>query len=329
MPHRRLLGKLSHYGINGPILRWIGAFLEDREQGVVVEGRRSPSARVLSGVPQGTVLGPLLFLIHINDLPSVVHSQVRLFADDCLMYRPIYSVDDQSALQRDLSSLERWGDTWGMKFNAKKCQIITLARGRRPFIHFYTLCNHILESVSDAKYLGILVSNDLSWSPHINSVFNRANSTLGVLQRYLRRCPAPLKETAYITLVRSTMEYAAPIWDPHLSKDSHMLENIQRRALVLSKGILELLQVLLRCCRIWAWKTLRTATGTSGWRYCSKSYKAMLECLLRILDLNRQMDGPVRIINTNLEPEEQERTLINTLLHPGPLVNGTDCQPVL
>ena len=102
VPHRHLLGKLSHYGINGPILRWIGAFLEDREQGVVVEGQRSPSARVLSGVPQGTVLGPLLFLIHINDLPSVVHSQVRLFADDCLMYRPIYSVDDQSALQRDL-----------------------------------------------------------------------------------------------------------------------------------------------------------------------------------------------------------------------------------
>ena len=107
VPHRRLLGKLSHYGINGPILRWIGAFLEDREQGLVVEGRRSPSARVLSGVPQSTVLGPLLFLIHINDMPSVVHSQVRLITDDCLMYRPIYSIDDQSALQRDLSSLER------------------------------------------------------------------------------------------------------------------------------------------------------------------------------------------------------------------------------
>ena len=190
VPHRHLLGKLSHYGINGPILRWIKAFLGDREQGVVVEGRRSPSARVLFGVPQGTVLGLLLFLIHINDLPSVVHSQVRLFADDCLMYRPISSIDDQSALQRDLSSLERWGDTWGMKFNAKKYQIITLTWDRRPFIHFYTLCNHILESVSDAKYLGILVSNDLSWSPHISGVFN-ANSTLGFLWRNLRCCPAP------------------------------------------------------------------------------------------------------------------------------------------
>ena len=88
---RRLLGNLSHYGINGLILCRIKAFLEDREQGVVVEGWRSPSARVLSGVPQGTMLGPVLFLIHINDVPSVVHSQVHLFADDCFMNRPIYS----------------------------------------------------------------------------------------------------------------------------------------------------------------------------------------------------------------------------------------------
>ena len=122
MPHRRLLGNLSHYGINGPILCWIEAFLKDRDQGVVVEGRRSPAMRVLSGILQGTVLGPLLFLIHINDLPSIVHSQVRLLADNCLMYCPIYSVDDQSVYQRDLASLERWGDTWGMMVNSIKCQ---------------------------------------------------------------------------------------------------------------------------------------------------------------------------------------------------------------
>ena len=82
MPHKRLLGKLSFYGIKGPILSWIEAFLVDRIQSVVVEGCRSPLGRVQSGVPQGTVLGPLLFLLHINDLPSVVNSTIRLFADD-------------------------------------------------------------------------------------------------------------------------------------------------------------------------------------------------------------------------------------------------------
>jgi len=123
VPHRRLLGKLSLYGINGPILRWIEAFLTDRVQRVVVEEFRSPEGKVLSGVPQGTVLGPLLFLLHINDLPSVITSQIRLFADDCLIYCPIRSSADCEALQRDLDSLERWSSAWGMKFNTKKVKL--------------------------------------------------------------------------------------------------------------------------------------------------------------------------------------------------------------
>ena len=100
-----MLGKLSIYGINGPILRWTEAFLVDRVQGVVVEGFRSQEDEVLSGVPQGTVLGPILFLLHINDIPSVVTSQVRLFAGDCLLYRPILSSAHRVALQRVLDSL--------------------------------------------------------------------------------------------------------------------------------------------------------------------------------------------------------------------------------
>jgi len=236
VPHRRLLGKLSHYGIQGPVLRWIESFLIGREQRVVVDGHASASCSVLSGVPQGTVLGPLLFLLFINDLPSVVDSQVRLFADDCLLYRPVGSMEDQAALQSDLASLERWGDAWGMHFNAKKCQIMTISRGRSHLVYFYSLSGHTLESVQEAKYLGITLSNSLSWSPHVDSIYSRANSTLGFLRRNLRRCPSQLKETAYITLIRSVLEYAAPIWDPILSKDVYKLENIQRRAVRFIKG---------------------------------------------------------------------------------------------
>ena len=152
------------------------------------------------------------------------------------MYRPIASEADQVSLQRDLTALERWGETWDMKFNAQKCQIMTIAQGRRRLSHFYTLCGHILESVQEAKYLGIIISDELSWSPHVNSVFNRANSTLGFLRRNLRRCPAALKETSYLTLIRSVMEYAAPIWDPHLQKDINLLESVQRRAARFIKG---------------------------------------------------------------------------------------------
>ena len=127
---------------------------------MVVEGRRSSTVPVDSGVPQGTVLGPLLFLLHINDLPSVVSSQVRLFADDCLMYLPIRSQADQDRFQRDLAALERWGDAWG-RFNAKKCYVMRISRSRSPFTRFYQLCNVVLQEVDSAKYLGITLTNEL------------------------------------------------------------------------------------------------------------------------------------------------------------------------
>jgi hypothetical protein len=120
VPHQRLLAKLDHYGIKGEIKCWIGEFLTNRSQRVTVEGEFSKTVHVDSGVPQGTVLGPLLFLLHINDLPDQVASQVRLFADDCLMYRSIKSEQDHLAFQEDLISLENWAEKWGMKFNATK-----------------------------------------------------------------------------------------------------------------------------------------------------------------------------------------------------------------
>ena len=129
-------------------------------------------------------------------------------------------------------------------------------------------------------------------------------------------CP-PFKEAAYITLVRPIiMEYTAPIWDPHLSKDTHMLDNIQRRATRFIKGDLRTSASVTKILQELAWKILRTATGISGWLYCLKLFKAVLECPPRILDLNRQMDGPVQTININLELEEKE--LIHITIHMRP-----------
>ena len=124
VPHRKLLHKLDHYGIRGPLHRWLSSFLCKRQMRVVVGGEYSRCATVDSGVPQGTVLGPLLFLCHINDLPDCVKSQVRLFADDCLLYRTIKSQKDHLILQNDLSELDKWAKSWGMRFNAKKCYIL-------------------------------------------------------------------------------------------------------------------------------------------------------------------------------------------------------------
>ena len=136
VPHQRFLHKLDHYGTRGPTLLWIQNFLTTRTQKVVVvDGSFSDTAHVGSGVPQGTVLGPILFLCYINDLPSSVSSDVRLFADDCLLYRPIKSKDDQKKLQEDLTKLERWADIWGMKFNPSKCSVLRVKRPRAKKNH--------------------------------------------------------------------------------------------------------------------------------------------------------------------------------------------------
>ena len=145
----RLLNKLRLYGISGPILQWIDMFLSGRSQNVTVDGCFSSKTAVTSGVPQGTVLVPLLFLLFINDLPTVLDpsTRCRLFADDCLVYRVINSIDDQLQLQKDLAALEKWSHQWGMHFNAKKCNVMTISR-RKPLDKFYQLNNTILDRVS-------------------------------------------------------------------------------------------------------------------------------------------------------------------------------------
>ena len=147
VPHRRLLNKLKLYSISGPTHNWIRAFLTGRTQSVVVEGSKSISSPVTSGVPQGSILGPLLFLLFINDLPSVLDpaTRCRLFADDCLVYRDIRTIEDQIQLQRDLYALETWGTQWGMSFSVDKCNIMTIARQTTPQVYLYQLNNQVLK----------------------------------------------------------------------------------------------------------------------------------------------------------------------------------------
>ena len=230
VPHDRLLTKLQHMGITSTTNAWIKGFLTNRSQKVVVDGVSSTAADVVSGVPQGSVLGPLLFLCHINDLPNRVKSQVRMFTDDCLLYRQIKSEEDHNILQNDLAELEQWAQMWGMSFNPIKCYVMTVGRGRKLSTRIYDLCDHPLEQVDKNPYLGVLLSQDKKWAPHINKICKKANGTLGFLRRNLRTCPTKLKETAYISLVRSTLEYSCTIWDPHLKKDIKAIEAVQRRA---------------------------------------------------------------------------------------------------
>ena len=130
--HSKLIWKLHNYGIRSDVLSWIRAFLGDRAQQVVVGGEESDTVPVTSGVPQGSVLGPILFLIYINDLPDNVKSQVRLFADDTAMYLTMEGADDSSVLQQDLDRLSVWESDWDMEFNPSKCQVVQVTGSKNP-----------------------------------------------------------------------------------------------------------------------------------------------------------------------------------------------------
>jgi hypothetical protein len=165
-------------------------------------------------------------------MPAHVHpdTRCRLFADDSLLYRVVDTLADQIQLQEDLRKLEKWADDWGMVFNPSKCYVMSINKGRSHQPKLYELCGVILKSVHHEKYLGVILTQDLTWRAHINKISTKANQKLGFIKRNLKGSPQDLKRLAYISLVRSGMEYASVIWDPHLSKDKDTLEKIQRRA---------------------------------------------------------------------------------------------------
>ena len=178
VPHRRLLHKLDYYGIRGFTHKWINSWLSGRSQQVVLDGQASDPVAVLSGVPQGSVLGPILFLIFINDLLDNIKSSVRLFVDDCVLYRSIHSLQDCLILQEDLDSLGLWEADWQMKFNVAKCHSMRVTRhySHKQIIHDYTLHQQTLENVQSAKYLGITITENMDWGQHISDISSKATN---------------------------------------------------------------------------------------------------------------------------------------------------------
>ena len=233
VPHTRLMQKLDFYGVRDSTKLWIQSFLSNRTQMVSVEGCSSSKVEVLSGVPQGTVLGPLLFLLFINDLPEAVKSSsTRLFADDCLLFRVVSNQRDSNDLQKDLHALELWEDSWQMRFNPSKCCVIRVAPSKRKkcFESSYILHGHQLEVVKSEKYLGVHIDDQVSWTKHIESTIGKGNKTLGFLRRNFSDCTERVKAATYTMMVRPALEYACCVWDPYTVAASRAIEQVQRRA---------------------------------------------------------------------------------------------------
>ena len=187
-------------------------------------------------MPQGTVLGPLLFLLYINDLPDSVRSKTRLFADDSLLYRKIKSADDSAILQEDLNRLQQWEQDWMMSFNPSKCEVLHITRKKSHIKTAYILHGQTLAVTKSGGYLGVTVSDDLSWNEHVNKATKKANNSLAFIRRNLASCPQTTKAQAYQSLVRPSLDYASSAWDPHTQGCVRQLEAVQRRAARFVKG---------------------------------------------------------------------------------------------
>ena len=203
----------------------IKSFLQDRTQQVVVNGSTSNVAPVISGIPQGTVLGPVLFVIYINDLLDAISSDGLMFADDTKVYRQIASLDDALHLQDDLMKLENWSKTWLLQFNADKCHVLTLGKFEDiKHAHQYSLCNNELEHVSSEKDLGVTIDEELKFEEHIARKIQVANGIVGQIRRSFSFLDAETFRRIFVAFVRPHLEYCQAVWSPHLRRNIDALE---------------------------------------------------------------------------------------------------------
>ena len=228
VPYKRLFTKLESHGISGNILNWIKIWLSDRRQRVCIDGEYSEWVEVTSGVPQGSVLGPILFIVYINDLDCNVISKLDKFADDSKLGKSLRSQDDVECLRKDLANMEKWSNDWQMKFNTDKCTVMHL--GRNNMASQYILNDKKLKESESERDLGVIIDKNLKFSDHCNKVANTANVTLGMIRRTINCKSKSIITRLYKALVRPQLEYCVQAWRPYLKKDIEKIEKVQRRA---------------------------------------------------------------------------------------------------
>ena len=228
VPHGELLFKLHSIGITGNLWKWFEYYLSFHLQCVAVDDEVSELLSVKSGVPQGSILGPILFLIYINDLPNSVSSPMYIFADDTKCAKHIQSAEDSVLLKNDLDSLYEWYHKWKKKFNNHKCLLLQFCSN---FQTSYTINGCKLEVLESHRDLGVIINKDLSWSDQYKHISGRAYKLLGLLRRtFGNSASITTKKTLYLSLVRSQLVYCSQLWRPYLINHIVQLERIQRRA---------------------------------------------------------------------------------------------------
>ena len=224
VPHARLIAKLNTFAFDGGTIAWIREFLTGREQQVSVGAAVSERVKVTSGIPQGSVLGPILFILYVNDLPDCVRNNLVLFADDT----KIYSRNDLPSLQEDLDKLITWSANWQLTFNEGKCKHLHI--GRREPEQSLQLGNHTLDRVQEEKDLGVTFETSLKFKKHIQEKILKANSMFGIIRRTFHHLDKDTFLPLYKGMVRSHLDFCASVYAPINLQEVNRIEAVQRRA---------------------------------------------------------------------------------------------------
>ena len=243
--HEGLIYKLKAAGVSGDVLRWFQSYLSGRRQRVVLPGSLSEWVYIKAGVPQGSILGPLLFLLYINDIVKNIGSNIRLFADDTSLF---IIVDNPTTaalcLNSDLEKLSRWAAIWLVTFNPSKNESLLISRKINKPIHPPLYMQNVqIQEVSTHKHLGLYFSNDCSWHQHIDYIKQKAWFRIHIMRKLKFKLDRKSLETIYLTFIRPLLEYGDVIWDNCTQYEKNELDKIQNEAARITTGTTKLVSL--------------------------------------------------------------------------------------
>lgn len=228
--HDIAVAKLERLGFGGSLLHWFKTYLCGRSLKVKIGEKVSASFPAVSGIPQGSHLGPLIFLLYFNDVTFLLKSLRLGFADDLKIYFRIDSQRDAMQLQDDLEAVERWCELNCMLLNPTKCTVVTFTRKKSPIVFDYSLAGTLLQRDNQVKDLGVLLDDKLTYKPHMSYIITKASRSLGFIFRIAKDFDdVYCLKSLYCSLVRTTLEYASPVWNPHFQNGVERIESVQRR----------------------------------------------------------------------------------------------------
>ena len=231
VPHNHLISSIAEIGISGSLLKWLSDYLTGRKQQVVLDGITSESVPVTSGVPQGSILGPLLFNIFMNSISNLSFSQntrLIMYADDILLYKPVDSIADIQNLQQDVDLVLSWMQSHGLTPNISKTKLMPITRSKSVLPINISIYGNAISHCKSVKYLGVIISSNLTWSEHITSICKKTKQHLGLIHRKLYQSPPCVRHQIYRSVILPKLDYCGAVWNPHHALDIAALENVQK-----------------------------------------------------------------------------------------------------